>query len=180
MIVRRSAVKMWLLAMAAIPLLILSIDVLTNRRITDWLRGLVFPATDTQLFEPRDVIWAVAMLIFALALVGWGLKELFVPTKVLECRPDGLVLRLRGPWRGPDLIAWGRVLAVSAGRVIDEGDRLPLVRLRLADRNGLPEHPWGARWVEPRVLGVLAEDWAVPVDVVVESIRSHLGPDEEE
>ena len=54
--VKRSAVKMWALAMAGIPLLVISLDVLTNRRITNWLREIIFKPEDTQIYEPRDVI----------------------------------------------------------------------------------------------------------------------------
>jgi hypothetical protein len=153
---------MWLLAMAAIPLLVIAVDVLTNRRITNWLRELIFNPNDTQIFEPRDVIWAWALLLFSGFLVIWGLKELFVPTKVIEARDDGIAIRLRGPLRGPDLVPWGNVVDISPGEIIDEGDVLLLLEIRLLTRGGLPDHPWGARWIEPRVLGVLTSDWASP------------------
>ena len=159
-VVRRSALRMWLLAIGAIPLLIISIDVLTNRRITNWLREIVFRPEDTQIYEPRDVIYAWAMLLFASVLILWGLKELFFPTKVVECRDDGLAVRLRGPFRKPDLIQWANVVDVAGGEIEDEGDVLSLLNIRVMGRTGLPDHPWGARWVEDRVLGLLAQDWS--------------------
>jgi len=165
-VVRRSALRMWLLAIGAIPLLIISIDVLTNRRITNWLREIVFRPDDTQIYEPRDVIYAWAMLLFASVLIVWGLKELFFPTKVVECRDDGLAVRLRGPFRKPDLIQWANIVDVAGGEIEDEGDVLSLLNIRVSGRAGLPDHPWGARWVEDRVLGLLAQDWSQdPVDV---------------
>ncbi|MCH8983189.1 MAG: hypothetical protein IH943_03685 [Acidobacteria bacterium] len=167
-VVRRSALRMWLLAIGAIPLLIISIDVLTNRRITNWLREIVFRPDDTQIFEPRDVIYAWAMLLFASVLILWGLKELFFPTKVVECRDDGLAVRLRGPFRKPDLIRWSNVVDVAGGEIEDEGDVLSLLNIKVLGRAGLPDHPWGARWVEDRVLGLLSQDWSQdPVEVAV-------------
>jgi hypothetical protein len=159
-VVRRSAVKMWLLAIGAIPLLVISIDVLTQRRITKWLQGLIFPRPeDLQIYEPRDVIWAWGLVLFAGILILWGLKELFVPTSVVECRDAGLAVKLRGPLRGEDLIPWANVADLAGGEIEDEGDVLPVLQIKLLGRGDLPEHPWGARWVDARVLGILAQDW---------------------
>jgi hypothetical protein len=102
------------------------------------------------------------MLLFSAFLVLWGLKELFLPTKVIEARDDGIAVRLRGPIRKPDLIPWGNIVDIAPGEIIDEGDILLLLRITLLSRGDLPEHPWGGRWVETRVLGLLAEDWSKP------------------
>jgi hypothetical protein len=169
-VVQRSAMKMWLLAIGGIPILVIAVDVLTNRRITNWLREIVFNPDDTQIYEPRDVIWAWAMLLFAGLLVVWGLKELFVPTKVIEGRDEGLAVRLRGPFVKADVIPWGNVVDVKAGEIMDEGDVLILLRIKLVTRGDLPEHPWGARWVETRVLGVLAQDWSTPPAKVADQL----------
>ena len=166
LVVRRSAVKMWLMAMAGIPLLVISLDVLTNRRITNWLREIVFRPEDTQIYEPRDVIWAWAMALFAGFIVLWGLKELFVPTKIIECRDEGLALKISGPFRQPSLVLWDDIDDVTDGEINDEGDVVPLLLITVLSRKGLPVTPWGARWVEDDKLGVLAEDWSEdPSDV---------------
>jgi hypothetical protein len=172
-VVQRSAVKMWLLALGGIPLMVIAVDVLTSRRITNWLRELIFTPEDTQIYEPRDVIWAWAILLFAAFIVLWGLKELFRPTKVIETRGDGLVVRLRGPLRKPDLVPWGDIVDIAAGEITDEGDVLLLLRITLTDRRQLPDHPWGARWLEPKVLGLLAEDWATPPADVADQIGQY-------
>lgn len=160
MVVRRSAVRMWLLALGAIPLLVIAVDVLTNRKITNWLREVIFRPEDTQIYEPRDVIFAWTMLLFASFFIVWGLKELFVATKVVECRDDGLALKLRGPFHSADIVPWANVVDVSAGKIRDEGDTLPLLNVEVLGRQDLPENPWGARWVSQRVLGILAQDWS--------------------
>lgn len=169
-VVQRSAVKMWLLAIGGIPLLVIAVDVLTNRRITNWLREMLFNPDDTQIYEPRDVIWAWAMLLFSAFLVLWGLKELFLPTKVIEGRDEGLAVRLRGPLRKPDVIGWANVVDIEAGEIMDEGDVVLLLRIKVLTRGALPVHPWGARWVENRVLGILAEDWSTPPAKVAEQL----------
>jgi len=160
-IVQRSAIRMWLMAIGAIPLLIIAVDVLSNRRITNWLREIMFTPADTQIYEPRDVIYAWAILLFSAFLVIWGLKELFVPTRVIECRDEGLALKLRGPFRRHDVIPWGTIVDVDAGEIEDEGEILLLLRIKVLERGDLPAHPWGARWLETRVLGVLAQDWSL-------------------
>jgi hypothetical protein len=160
-VVQRSAVRMWLMAIGAIPLLIIAVDVLTNRRITNWLREILFTPADTQIYEPRDVIYAWALLLFAGFLVIWGLKELFAPTHVVECRDTGLALKLRGPFRPHDVIPWAKLVDVDAGEIQDEGEILLLLRVKVLDRGSLPAHPWGARWLDTRMLGILSQDWAV-------------------
>lgn len=179
-IVQRSAVKMWLMAMGGIPLLVVALDVLTNRRITNWLRELIFRPEDTQIYEPRDVIWAWAMAVFAAFVVLWGLKELFIPTKVLECTPKGLALKIGGPFRPVSLIPWDLIDDVRGVEVEDDGDRLPMLAIRVLGRGELPDNPWGARWIDDRELAVLAQDWLEPpgrvageiVDYAVEAARS--------
>lgn len=156
--------------MAGIPLLVISLDVLTERRITRWLTDLIFRPEDVQIFEPRDVIFAWTMFLFAAFLVIWGLKELFVPTKVVECTDDGLALKINGPFRAPALIPWNNVKDVGGADIEDEGDVVPLLVVSVFGRENLPDNPWGARWVEERSLGVLAEDWSEEPDVVAEKI----------
>ena len=180
-VVRRSALKMWLMAMGAIPLLVISIDVLTQRRITRWLTDLIFRPEDVQIYEPRDVIFAWTMLAFASFFALWGLRELFVPTKVLECRDEGLALKVNGPFRPPSIIPWGNIRDVGGADIDDDGDRIPLLLIGVFARNDLPDNPWGARWVGEGELGLLAQDWSDDAqrvaervsDYAVEAVRRH-------
>ena len=172
-IVRRSAIRMWLMAIGGIPLLLIALDVLTNRRISDWLRGIVFTGEDTQLFEPRDLVWAWAMAVFALFLVGWGLKELFAPTKVVHCRPEGLALSITGPRRSMVVIPWSQIIDVSGREIEDEGAMVPMLVVEVRSTKELPTNPWGARWISDNELGVLAEDWPEPPEPVASRIGDY-------
>lgn len=169
-VVKRSALKMWLMAMAGIPLLVISLDVLTERRITRWLTDIMFRPEDVQIYEPRDVIFAWVMFLFGALLVIWGLKELFVPTKVIECREDGLAIRVNGPFRPPAVIEWADIRDVGGAEVDDEGDLIPLLVVTVFSREGLPENPWGARWVTERELGIMAQDFDEDPQLTAEKI----------
>lgn len=172
-VVRRSALKMWLMALGGIPLVVIALDVLTARRITRWLTDIVFRPEDVQIFEPRDVIFAWVMLLFGGLLVVWGLKELFVPTKVIECLPEGLAIRIDGPHRPPALIAWENIQDVGGADIDDEGDLIPLLIVTVFDREGLAENPWAARWVAERELGIMAQDWEDDPQDVAERIADY-------
>lgn len=172
-VVRRSALKMWLMAMGGIPLLIISLDVLTERRITRWLTDILFRPEDVQIYEPRDVIFAWVMLLFALLFVLWGLKELFIPTKIVECVDDGLKVRVSGPFRSATLIPWDYIRDVGGDVIKDEGDVIPLFVIGVFDRGILPDNPWGARWVGENELGMLAEDWADDPEAVAARVADY-------
>ncbi|MBW3667382.1 MAG: hypothetical protein KY394_07285 [Actinobacteria bacterium] len=173
-VVKRSAVRMWLLAIAGIPLLVVSLDILTNRRITNWLRELVFTPENTQIYEPRDVIWAWAMALFAAFLVLWGLRELFVPTKLIESTDHGIWLRVGGPFRGAALVPWEEMTVIRAGHLEDEDDsRAEVLILAMTDPARIVDNPWGARWIAPGQLAILAEDWGQDATAVAQRLTDH-------
>lgn len=172
-VVRRSAVKMWLMALGGIPLLIISLDVLTERRITRWLTDLIFRPEDVQIFEPRDVIFAWVMFLFGAFLVLWGLRELFVPAKVVECVDDGLALKIDRPFRPAIVIPWDNIRDVGGEDMEDEGEVIPLFVVGVFSREDLPNNPWGARWVSANELGVLAQDWAEDAQEVAEKVADY-------
>lgn len=172
-VVRRSALKMWLMAMGGIPLLVISLDVLTERRITRWLTDIMFQPEDVQIFEPRDVIFAWVMLLFGTLLVAWGLKELFIPTKVIECRDEGLAVRVNGPLRPPAVLPWDNIRDVGGADIDDEGDVIPLLIVTVFSRDGLADNPWGARWVAELELGIMAQDFDEDPQKTAEKIADY-------
>lgn len=159
MVVRRSALRMWVVALVGVPLVVIGTDVLTRRRLTNALRDMLFRPEDTQIFEPRDVIWAWAMLVVGVLLVGLGLKELMFPTTVVAADGDGMRLKLSGPLRPVTVVPWSAVEDIGSGSVADEGDRLPVLWVRLFDPDSIPMDPWGARWIDDRTVAILASDW---------------------
>lgn len=171
--IRRSGWKMWWMAIGSIPLLVIGLDVLTNRRLTNSLREMLFRPDDTQIYEPRDVIWAWAMVLFGGIVVIWALKELFAPTRVVEARPDGLALKMRGPFRRSDVVPWDQIKDVQGREIDDEEEPIPLLVIEVLSRDELPDHPWGARWLETKVLGILAQDWQETPEEVAEAIGDY-------
>lgn len=161
------------MAIGGIPLLVISLDVLTSRKLTNDLREMLFQPDQTQIYEPRDVIWAWGMLLFGALVVGWGLKELFYPARVVEARPTGLAVRLGRPFQKPSLIPWEQIKDISAVEIEDEDSVLPLLAIEVVGRGDLPSHPWGARWLEERLVGVLAQDWSMKPAEVVEEIEKY-------
>jgi hypothetical protein len=166
-VVRRSAWRMWGVSIVGVPMIVVAIDILngafTERdgRITTFLRELLFRPDDTQLPEPRETVWGVALLVVGLVLCVWGLRELVAPTKRVVADEHGLKLRLRGPFQRPVDLPWSAIEDLGSGTVDDEGDLLPVVWLRLVDTTGVPEYPWGARWLDRSTLALLAADWDV-------------------
>ena len=187
-LIRRSAMKMWKWSLAGVPLVVIAIDVLTRRRLTNALREVLFRPEDTQIFEPRDVIWAWIMLVCGLVLVGVGLKELMFPTTMVEADADGLRLRLSGPLRPPTSLNWEQVDDIGSGSVADEGDRLPVLWVRVFEPEELPDQPWGARWIDESTVAVLASDWdrtavraAEEITLLaLEAARTQPGSDDED
>ncbi len=160
-VIRRSAWRMWLTSLVATPLIVLAVDVLTERRVTNWLRDLLFRPDDTQLFEFRDVVWAWVILIAAGGVALWSLRELIVPTKIVEADHAGVRMQITAPFRKPLFVAWADIEDIGSATVDDEGDVLPVLWFLLGDVDvGLPE-PWSARWMNERTIAMLASDWEI-------------------
>jgi hypothetical protein len=172
-VVRRSGWRTWWVALLGVPMLVMSADVLTRRRLTDFFRGLLFRPEDTQLLEPRDTIWAAALGVLGLALVLWGLRELIVPSPVLVAGGDGLSLRLGHPFgSGRVRLAWEDVDDLGASVIDDDAEPVPVLWVRVFDRSSLPANPWGARWLDDHTLALYASDWErVPAEVAAAAVE---------
>lgn len=188
-VIRRSALRMWSVSLLGVPFVVLATDVLTRRRITNGLREILFRPDDTQIFEPRDVIWAWVMLVCGVVMVVFGLKELMYPTTVLEANPHGVRFKLSGPLRPSSTVAWEAIDDVGSGSVADEGERLPVLWVRLFHPELLPAQPWGARWIDERTIALLTSDWdrsavqaaeqITEVAVTAAAARSEVGEEPE-
>ncbi len=156
--VSRSGVRMWLIALAGVPMIVIGVDVLLRRRIFGVFSSLVFTG-DPPLVEPRDVIWAVVLLMLGLIFIGFGLRELLIPTPVLLADAKGLHLHLGHPLSRLVTIPWSEVDDIGAEDLDDDGSVIPVMWVRVSNPEHLPPNPWGARWIEPDTLALMAADW---------------------
>ena len=156
--VKRSSMRMWLIALAGVPLVTIGLDLLMQRRIFGTVTSLVFTG-DPQLVEPRDVIWAVVLLILGVIFVGFGLSGLLNPTPALEADFAGLHLHLGHPLSRLVTIPWDDVDDVGSEDLNDDGSVVPVMWVRVTDPEPYPPNPWGARWIEPDTLAIMAADW---------------------
>lgn len=169
LVVRRATLRTWLISLAAIPFIVFGVDVLWRRRIVAWLTERIFTG-DPQLLEPRDTIWAWAMVVVSGAIVLWGLKELFVPGPVLRTDDDGVHVRMRGPFRPADLLPWDSLIDVDAGTLEDDGDELDVLVLEVKDGALLPENPWGGRRFDEMTLALHTTEWDMTANAVAQKI----------
>lgn len=156
--VSRSGVRMWLLALGGVPMVVIGIDLLMRRRIFGVFSSIVFLG-DPQLVEPRDVIWAVVLLILGIIFLAFGLRELVVPVPVLVADARGLHLHLGNPLSRPVTIPWIEVDDIGAEDLDDDGSVIPVFWVKVSNPEALPANPWGARWIERDTLALMAADW---------------------
>lgn len=164
--VGRSALRMWLFALAGVPFVVMGADFLANQRILKWLTTLVYADSTPDAFEARDTLWAILFLLGGLVLIIFGLKELLFPRPVLTADESTTRWALRGPFRSLTEIPWDRITGWSAATVDHAGDPLPVLIVDLVDRIGLPANPWAARWSGESSLILLTEDWEQTAEVV--------------
>lgn len=168
-VVRRSTLRTWLASLLAIPFIVIGVDVVWRRRIVNWVTERVFP-TEPQLMEPRDEIWAWAMIIIGGAVVAWGLKELFYPAPVLHTDDDGVHVRMRGPFRPSTLLPWTSMLDIDAGTLEDDDDPIEVLIIEVKDGLLLPTDPWAGRRFDEHTLALYSPDWDTRADVVAQTV----------
>ncbi len=176
-VVRRSALRVWLIALLAAPFWIFGADLIFQQRLLGRLGDLIYPG-DVPAFEARDSWWAWLFLLCGIAVTAWALKELLAPKRIVVASEAGLTLAVAGPFRPRTVLRWDQVLDVKADRAVDDGDVLPVLRLRVASPELLPARPWGARRVGPDTLMILASDWDTQPGDVVDKIRELTSSEE--
>jgi hypothetical protein len=173
LVIRRSAWRMWLVALLGVPMIVVALDLLTQKRLTNELRDLLFLPDATQLPEPREYVWAVALLIAGSVACLWGLKELLTPTKVVQADSSGLRLKIAGPFKPPLALEWTEIADVGSGTVDDDGDELPVVWIRTVDAALVPTDGWGARPIDAHTFALLAADWELEHVAAAKAISSY-------
>lgn len=188
LLVRRSALRMWLLALAGVPMIVLGVDILFRRRLVSALISLIFNPNELQAIEPRDVVWAIVLLVLGLIVIVFGLKELIAPRPVVRANREGLHLQLGHSFSKPVRLSWDEVIDIGSAEVDDSGDRIWVMWVRLRNSEGLPRNPWGARWIDSNTLAILASDWEthprrvaeLASEVAINVARTIAGPQSSE
>ncbi|MGF1665130.1 MAG: hypothetical protein ACFCVC_02545 [Acidimicrobiia bacterium] len=173
-IVRRSAWRMWGVSLMGVPMVVVGLDLLTQRRLTTLLRDILFRPDDTQLPEPRETVWAVALVIVGVLVVAWGLKELLAPTKVVVADDDGLSLKVTRPFAPPLTLSWDQIEDIGSATVDDDGEHLPVLWIRTTEPGLLPTDGWGARPMDDRTMAVMAADWEVSHVAAADGISARV------
>ena len=115
------------------------------------------------------MIWAVVLLLLGLIFVGFGLRGLLISTPVLMADAKGLHLHLGHPLSRLVTIPWEEVDDIGAEDLNDDGSVIPVMWVRVTNPDRLPANPWGARWIEPDTLAVMAADWEQTPRAVAEA-----------
>ncbi|MFQ5966063.1 MAG: hypothetical protein ACE5MI_00460 [Acidimicrobiia bacterium] len=179
LVVRRSALRVWLVALLAAPFWIFGADLIFQQRLVGRLGELIYPG-DVPAFEARDSLWAWLFLIGGIAVTAWALKELLAPRRVIVGDHEELSLAISGPFGNRTHISWEKVVDVDADRALDDGDVLPVLRLQVSEPDLLPPRPWGARLTSPTSVVILASDWdTAPGEVAmrIDELRATYGDD---
>lgn len=173
LVVRRSALLMWLLAVSGVPFIIFGVDILFERRLATLLTDYIYPSERVTAppFETHDLAWAWVLLVVGFALTTWALKELIAPRRVVHADHHGVSLAVAGPFSAPAKLPWSAVEGFEASTEIDGGGTFAGLRVGILEEERVPRRPWGARWVEPGVLAIAANEWDLSVDHVADQLN---------
>lgn len=138
--------------------------------ITDNL-GVPFTIAELDAWEARDYILAGLYGTAGLGLVGYGLRDLLVPRKMLSATNEGVSLRLNGWFGKTSFVPWLAIDDVRPGRMSDYDEVTEVLVFTVVDRSGLPDDPWGARWIDDYTLAVPTRRWTHSAETVTQSLR---------
>ena len=157
------------MSLAGIPAIVVGIDFVWRQRIVGWLTERIFSG-DPQTLEARDEIWAWTLIVVGVAVVGWGLKELFAPTPVLRTDDFGVHLKIRGPFRSAVAVPWDRLDDVSAGSIRDDGEPVDVLVVEVTDPALLPLDPWAGRRYDETTLALFSAEWDQSAGAIAHAI----------
>ncbi len=177
LVVRRSALRMWLFAILGVPFIIFGIDTLGGRRLTTRITDLIYPGENTvpPAIETHELAWAWAFLVAGGIFTVWALKELIAPRRVVTGDWRGVSIGLAGPFWPATRVPWSLIDDIRSGTAGDGESDFPVLVFDLRDRGDLPERPWGARWVDRDRLAVASRDWDHSAQRVAVQLRQLAG-----
>ena len=135
--VRRSALRMWLMAVLGVPFIIFGTDVLFQRRLSTAITDRIYPSerVTPPAFETHDLAWAWVFLVVGGLLTAWALKELIAPRRVLVADWQGVGLAISGPFAEPVRLPWSAMDEFIGDVASDDGGRHPVLRIRVSIRS---------------------------------------------
>lgn len=172
LVVHRSTLKTWLASLAAIPAVVVGVDVLWHQRIIGWVSDFVFDS-DPQSLDMRDTIWAWALVVVGGVVLAWGLKELFFPAPLLVTTEEGLHVRMNGPFRPMTVLPWFSLYDIDAGTLEDDEEDVDVLIIEVKEPDLLPDNPWSGRRFDDRTVALFATDWDRRADEVALAIADH-------
>jgi hypothetical protein len=190
--VARSAWRPLAYALAAIPMVLLAVDmtiahrffpepdstpvVVTTETLVDGSTSEITEdvlTLDGKAQQRRERVLGAALFAAGAAAAIWGLKDLLAPRRIITIDADGLTLRV-GAWtRQVRRHAWSEIAGVRSGVVEDGAGPLPVLSLRFVDESVLPADPWGAV-VHPPWLHLLTQEWDRPAHEVAPMIELQI------
>lgn len=165
LVVYRATLRTWLISLAAIPAVVVGVDILWRQRIISWIADLVYES-DPESIDLRDEVWAWVLVAVGGAVLVWGLKELFWPAPVLRTDDEGIHVRMNGPFRPPVTLPWLALHDVDAGTLEDDAEEHDVLVIEVKDPELLPENPWAGRRFNDRTVALFTTEW----DTTAESI----------
>lgn len=169
LVVHRSTLRTWLISLAAIPAVVVGVDILWRQRIIGWMADLVFES-DPETLNTRDYIWAWALVVVGIAVVIWGLKELFFPAPIIRTDDEGVHIRMGGPFRPATTLPWFSLHDVDAGTLEDDDEAMEVLIVEVKEAALLPANPWGGRRFEDRTVALFTAEWDTRADQVAVTI----------
>ena len=186
MVVTRKPARRWYLGLVGLVLAVYGGGILFGWPPTDTLLGYIYPGRDIPAFENRDQTWAILFLVAGTALILWMVIRLLTRrAEALRVDQTGWFLSVAGPFRAAIAVPWEEVESYTETEVADDYGTAPALLIGLSDPARIGPDPWGARWVEPSTLCVLAQDWSIPHDEIVRRLdeivesRTDIQPTEE-
>jgi len=165
LVVHRSTLRTWLISLAAIPAVVVGVDILWRRRIVGFFTDLIFP-DDPQLLDTRDTIWAWVLVVVGGLIVLWGLKELVFPSPILATSREGVHIRMSGPFRPPTTLPWFSLHDVDAGTLEDDEEELDVLIIEVKEPALLPDNPWSGRRFDDTTVALFTKEWDTRADEV--------------
>lgn len=177
-LVRRQAVRPFLVALAGVPLTAVMYDFLTGSKLLTRFGDLIY-RDDLDAFEARDYIWASVFATVGILALAWGLRELLFPRRIFAIDEAGVAVSVSGPLRRAARVPWHDVDSLHVGSLEIDGEIVPTMDLTVLERGELPEYPWSARWRDTYTLALDTVGWdRTPTEIlaVFEAERRSAAP----